>query len=127
MTGYLVFAFIVIAVFVSSHIGGKRGFFDMMVPILTILGSIFLLAWVWPGFSERLKEDAAKLSLQEVIIDIIAFSITFFLMRLIFKYLLKLFSPIAEFPVLGEINRVLGFVAGFAFGLITVWLIFFLI
>ena len=127
MTGYIVFVFIVAAVFISSHVGGKRGFFDMMVPVLTILGTVLLLAWIWPGFSERLKEDAAKLSLQEVVIDLIAFAITFFLMRLIFKYILKLASPIAEFPVLGEINRGLGFVAGFAFGVIAVWLVFFLI
>ena len=127
MTGNIVFAFIVIAVFVSSHVGGKKGFFEMMVPILSILGTLFLLAAVMPEFAERLKEDAAKLSLREVVIDIIAFAVTFFLMRLIFRYILKLLSPIAELPVLGEINRLLGFVAGFAFGVLAVWLVFFFI
>ena len=127
MTGNIVFVFIVIAVFVSSHVGGKKGFFEMMVPILSILGTLFLLAAVMPEFAERLKEDAAKLSLREVVIDIIAFAVTFFLMRLIFRYILKLLSPIAELPVLGEINRLLGFVAGFVFGVLTVWLVFFFI
>ena len=127
MTGNIVFVFIVIAVFVSSHVGGKKGFFEMMVPIFSILGTLFLLAAVMPEFAERLKEDAAKLSLQEVVIDIIAFAVTFFLMRLIFRYILKLLSPIAELPVLGEINRLLGFVAGFVFGVLTVWLVFFFI
>lgn len=127
MTGNIVFVFIVIAVFVSSHVGGKKGFFEMMVPILSILGTLFLLAAVMPEFAERLKEDAAKLSLREVVIDIIAFAVTFFLMRLIFRYILKLLSPIAELPVLGEINRLLGFVAGFAFGVLAVWLVFFFI
>ena len=127
MTGNIVFVFIVIAVFVSSHVGGKKGFFEMMVPIFSILGTLFLLAAVMPEFAERLKEDAAKLSLQEVVIDIIAFAVTFFLMRLIFRYILKLLSPIAELPVLGEINRLLGFVAGFVFGVLAVWLVFFFI
>ena len=127
MTGNIVFIFIVIAVFVSSHVGGKKGFFEMMVPILSILGTLFLLAAVMPEFAERLKEDAAKLSLREVVIDIIAFAVTFFLMRLIFRYILKLLSPIAELPVLGEINRLLGFVAGFVFGVLAVWLVFFFI
>ncbi len=127
MTGNMVFALIVIAVFVSSHVGGKRGFFEMMVPILSILGTLFLLAAVMPEFAERLKEDAAKLSLQELIIDIIAFAVTFFLMRLVFRYILKLLSPIAELPVLGEVNRLLGFVSGFVLGLLAVWLVFFFI
>ena len=127
MTGNIVFVFIVIAVFVSSHVGGKKGFFEMMVPILSILGTLFLLAAVMPEFAERLKEDAAKLSLREVVIDIIAFAVTFFLMRLIFRYILKFLSPIAELPVLGEINRLLGFVAGFVFGVLAVWLVFFFI
>lgn len=127
MTGNMVFALIVIAVFVSSHVGGKRGFFEMMVPILSILGTLFLLAAVMPEFAERLKEDAAKLSLQELIIDITAFAVTFFLMRLVFRYILKLLSPIAELPVLGEVNRLLGFVSGFVLGLLAVWLVFFFI
>ncbi|MBO4373779.1 MAG: CvpA family protein [Lachnospiraceae bacterium] len=127
MTGNIVFVFIILAVFISSHTGGKKGLFEMMVPILSILGTLFLLAAVMPQFAERLKEDAAKLSLQEVIIDIIVFVITFFLMRLIFKYLLKLISPVTEFAVIGDINRLLGFVAGFAFGILAVWLVFFFI
>ncbi|MCR5651094.1 MAG: CvpA family protein [Lachnospiraceae bacterium] len=127
MTGNIVFVFIVIAIFISSDQGGKRGFFEMMVPILSLLGTLFLFAMCLPGFSERLKEDAARLSLKEVIIDCIAFAITIFLMRLIFKYMLKAVSPIAEFPVIRELNRILGFAAGFAFGVIAVWLIFFLI
>ena len=127
MTGNIVFIFIVIAVFISSHVGGKKGFFEMMVPILSILGTLFLLAAVMPEFAERLKEDASKLSLREVVIDIIAFAVTFFLMRLIFRYILKFLSPIAELPVLGEINRLLGFVAGFVFGVLAVWLVFFFI
>ena len=127
MTGYIVFICIVAAVFISSDRGGKKGFFEMMVPILSVLGTVFLLAAVLPDFSDRLKEDAAKLSLNEVVIDILAFVITFFLMRLIFRYILKFLSPIAEFPILGGINKLLGFVAGFVFGILAVWLVFFFI
>ncbi len=127
MTGNIIFVGIVIMVFITAHEGGRRGLFDMLVPILTILSSVFVLAAVLPDFGERLREDASRLEGREIIIDILAFAVTFFLMRLLFRFFLKIISPIADLPVIGGINRMLGFVAGFVMGVLIVWLVFFLI
>ncbi len=126
MNGNALFIIILIIIYGFAVYGKHRGLFQTLMPVLTVFFSVYLIALVLPDFAKRLASDAGKLDMKELVIDALAFGITFFAVRFVFGLLLKILKPVIELPVIENIDRTLGLFAGLVAGITAVWLVFFL-
>ncbi|MBO6112184.1 MAG: CvpA family protein [Lachnospiraceae bacterium] len=126
MNGNAVFIIILIVIYVCAVYGKHMGLFRTLVPLLTMLISLWLVALILPDFAKRLSDDALRLEFKELMIDVLAYVVTFIIVRAAFKLLLKLMGPVIDLPGLRHIDRTMGLFAGLVFGIFIVWLVFFL-
>ncbi len=116
---------VVLTVIAGFALYGRHfGFFRVIVPIVTIICSTWFLSLIFPYVTGHLMEDLISLSFTEALCDVLAFIVSCFVLRKLFRLVLKIFDLLDDAPVIGSFNRMVGFFAGFAEGLIIVWLAF---
>ena len=126
MNGNAAFVIILIVIYLFAVYGKHKGLFRTLVPIASLVFSVCLPALVLPDFSGRLMSDGRALDIKEAALDMLSFVAAFFIVRALFRLLLKLLEPVLDLPGLKQVDRTLGLFAGLAAGIIAVWLAFFL-
>ncbi len=124
--GENVYLIIVVAVIVICFFSGKQaGLIRTLIPIVTAFISLWIFSVVFQIVRADVVSDVKSLSFLSVVIDLLAFVVSFFLLRWIIKAALKALRIIGDAPVIGSANRILGGLAGFVGGFILVWTVFF--
>ena len=126
MNGNAAFVIILIVIYLFAVYGKHIGLFRTLIPIASLVFSVCLPALVLPDFSKRLMSDGGILDIKEAALDLLSFVAAFFIVRALFRLLLKLLTPVLDLPVLKQIDRTLGLFAGLSAGFIVVWMVFFL-
>ena len=99
--------------------GHKNGFIKLAVTLLFMAGNVFLSFFVNPYISKFI-EDYTELPNSKIV----AFIISYVIVMIILKITVLSMEMISKIPVLHNINKFLGFVAGLAQGLFTVWFLY---
>ncbi|MCR5410261.1 MAG: CvpA family protein [Lachnospiraceae bacterium] len=117
---------IIVAVLLICFFAGRRaGFIRTLIPVVSSLASIFLIASAIPILKDDIVKDVMSLAFADAIISVVAFAVSFLVLRWAIKKVLSFFRLISDAPVVGSVDRFLGALAGFAGGLIIVWGTFF--
>ena len=117
---------IIIAVLLICFFAGRRtGLIGALIPVATAFLSFWLLAIVIPVLKNDIFEDMSGFRVNEALLDLITFAVSFVLFRKLIRAVLKFFRIIGDTPVISSLNRFLGGVAGFIGGIIIVWGVFF--
>ncbi|MBQ8955737.1 MAG: CvpA family protein [Lachnospiraceae bacterium] len=119
---------IIVAILLVCFFAGRRaGLIRTLIPVVSAFASFGLLAVALPVLREDVMGAVTVFDINSAIVDIVAFAVTFLLLRWLIKAILKLFRVIGDAPVLGSVNRMLGGIVGFLGGLMIVWSAFFFI
>ena len=119
------FLIIIAILLICFFIGRRAGLIRTLIPIISAIASFFLLASALPVLKRDIAEQLIGFQIREAVISVVAFTVTFLLLRWLIKAVLKFFRIIGDAPVVGSTNRLLGGIAGFAGGLILIWGTFF--
>ena len=117
---------IIIAVIALCYFSGRRaGLIRALIPVVSALGSVWIVAVAFPMLRNDIMEDAGRFDLNTVVVDVLAFVVSFFIVKWLIKAVLQFFKLIGDAPIVDPVNRFLGGVAGMIGGVVIVWLVFY--
>ena len=117
---------IIIAVLLICFFAGRRvGLIRSLIPVASAIASFCLLAIALQVLKEDMTDYLSGFQIKAAISSIIAFVISFLILRWLIKTILKFFRIIGDAPVIGRVDRALGGLAGFIGGLVIIWGTFF--
>jgi uncharacterized membrane protein required for colicin V production len=119
---------IIIAVIALCYFSGRRaGLIRTLVPVASVFGSVWIMAVAFSVLKNDVMTDVTSLDLNRVVIDLLAFVVSFFLLKWLIKSILHFFKLIGDAPIVNPVNKFLGGVAGMIGGVVMIWLVFFFI
>ena len=119
---------IIAAILLICFFAGRRaGLIRTLIPVVSALVSFLLLTIAFPIFKEDVMGDITGFDINSAFVDVVAFAVTFLLLKWLVRTVLRFFRIIGDAPVLGSVDRMLGGIAGLLGGLLTVWGAFFFI
>ncbi len=119
---------IIIAVIALCYFSGRKaGLVRTLVPIASAFGSVWIVAVAFPMLRKDVMNDVSSFDLNRIVIDILAFAVSFFLLKWLIKSVLHFFKIIGDAPIVNPVNKFLGGVAGMIGGVVLIWLVFFFI
>ena len=117
---------IIIAVLLICFFAGRRaGLIRALIPLVSAFLSFWLMTVAFPIFKEDVMGDVTGFAFNDAVVDVVAFGVTFLLIRWLIKTVLRLLRIVGDAPVIGTVNRLLGGVFGFVGGLVLIWGTFF--
>ncbi len=119
------FLIIVAILLICFFAGRQAGLIRTMIPIVSSLASILLIVTAIPIVRKDIETNVLSFEFRDAVISVVAFAVSFLILRWAIKKVLTFFRLIGDAPVVGSVNRVLGAAAGFIGGLIIVWGAFF--
>lgn len=99
--------------------GHKQGFIKLAVTLVSMAATVFLSFYVNPYMSKFI-EDYTDLPNSKVV----AFIISYIIVMIILKITVLSMEMISKIPVLHNINKFIGFVAGLAEGFFVLWFLY---
>ena len=117
---------IIIGILLGGFLTGRAlGLIRTLIPIATAFLSFWVLIVIIPVFKADAGSDLVRFELQKLIVDVLAFAVTYVLIHWLIRSVLKIFRVVGDAPVVGPVNRILGGVAGFLASLVGIWTFFF--
>ena len=117
-----VIALLIISVIIPiafAYNGHKKGFMKLAVTLFFMVANV-ALSFVVNPYMSKFIEDYTNLPDSKIV----AFIISFIIVMIILKITVLSMEVISKIPVLHEINKFLGFVAGLAEGLFILWFLY---
>lgn len=102
-----------IALFYTAK-GGKDGFIRTVFEMFSVLAAAVAAAFAAPYINELLKTGA----------PLFAFLIGYVVFRLLLKYVCAALDLISRLPVINELNKAAGLLAGLFRGIFLIWILF---
>ena len=99
--------------------GHKKGFIKLAVTLVFMAATVVLSFYINPYIS-RFINDYTELPQSKVV----AFILSYIIVMIILKMTVLSMEMISKIPVLHNINKLLGFIAGLAEGLFIVWFMY---
>ena len=119
---------IIIALLALCYFSGRRaGLIRTLIPVVSAVISIWIVAVGFPMVRQDVLSDIKGFDLNRAVVDLIAFAVTFALLKWLIKTILHFFKVAGDAPGVHPVNRFLGGIAGMIGGVIIVWIVFFFI
>ena len=99
--------------------GHKKGFLKLAVTLLSMVATVYICFFINPYMSKFISDYT---DLPES--KIVAFIVSYIIVMIIMKITILSMEMISKIPVLHNINKFLGFVAGLAEGFFILWFIY---
>lgn len=125
MNPNVLFLIIVGVLLICFFAGRKVGLVRSLIPVVSATASFCLLAIALQVLKEDVADYLVGFQIKDAISSVIAFVISFLILRWLIKTVLKFFRIIRDTPVIGSVDRALGGLAGFIGGLLIIWGTFF--